>query len=605
MRISSTVAPTNTTLTEYKSRVHSLQAQIAAVRARRLRAFVPILSIAALSMPLLTAVLNGAGLHLAYLAIALILVACRLRIFLRARIKMIDLARRSSFYERGIERLEGRWRGTGKSGTEFERERHLYQSDLDVLGEGSLFELLSTTRSEAGAERLAAFLLDPVSIDEARARQEAVKELRDAASLREEVAVLGDYQFQNCRGESFREWFGAPILKAPRIVPVFLLFSGLSALLLGLCGYGGIFLWIQIAPLLIPLLVAQACIGLWLMRQVRIRLKMLPAIGSSVTILRRGVELIGQQQFHSAKLRSLVESLCRRNAATRIRKLERLLTALERREDMLLYAFLLWLAAGTQLILAAERWRAAHQTDFEAWLDAWAEFDALNALGGYAWEHPDYVFPELLDCGALFEAEDLCHPLLPAGSGVANDVALNSSTKFYVVSGSNMAGKSTLLRAIGLSAVLASAGAPIRASRARMAVFQVCASLSIKDSLMESKSRFLAEVERLRDSIHVLEAGQPVLFLIDEILGGTNSKDRRIAAEALIRRFVAGDAVGALSTHDLALTEIGAAVELRGANVHMESENPDEPLAFDYRLKPGVSRQTNALSIVRMMGIEI
>ena len=473
------------------------------------------------------------------------------------------------------------------------------------MGEGSLFELISTTRSEVGAERLADILLDPTTVEEARARQEAVKELRGATRLREEMSVLGRYQFQNCRREVFREWLNLPIVQVSRIVPIFLLCSGAASLVLGICGYANLIHWFQITRLLIPLLAAQGGICLVLMQRIRIHIKTLLALGGDVKVLREGIDVIGRQNFQSAKLHRLVEGLNLRDAAARTRKLERLLTAIERREDITLYGFSLWLAAGTQLVLAVERWREAHGKDFEDWLNAWAEFEALSALSCYSWEHPDYEFPELLEGGARFEAEGLCHPLLPRDRCVGNDVGLNDSTAFYAVSGSNMAGKSTFLRAMGLNAVLASAGAPVRALGARLSVFHVCASISIKDSLQDGKSKFMAEVERLRESIFVARGGRPVLFLIDEVLSGTNSRDRKIVAEALIGALVAAGAVGALSTHDLALTEIGEKPSLRGVNVHMQSENPEQPLAFDYRIKAGITRQTNALAIVRMMGISI
>jgi hypothetical protein len=605
VNVSSAPAKADAVLAEYRSKVQSLQGKITVLRMRKHWALVATLTFAVLWAALLIAALNGTTLHFAALVIPTFGVILGLQTFLRSRAKSIALAHKSSFYERGIDRLEDNWRGKGSTGMDFARDHHLYQYDLDILGEGSLFELISTTRSEVGAERLASFLLDPPALEEARARQEAVKALRDATSLREEVAVLGRYQFQNCRGEYFREWLNLPILKVHRIVPIFLLFSGTATLALGLLGYAGIFHWIQIAPLLIPLLAAQAGICLALVRRIRVHIKTLLAIGGDVVVLRQGVGLIERQCFQSAKLRNLVERLRLRKAAARLRKLERLLVAVKRREDITLYGFSLWLAAGTQLVLAVERWRAVHQKDLEDWLDTWAEFEALNALACYSWEHPDHTFPELLDGSARFEATNLCHPLLPRDCCVGNDVSLNSATAFYVISGSNMAGKSTLLRAIGLNAVLASAGAPVCAIGARMTVFHVCASISIKDSLSEGKSKFLAEVERLRESIGFAGTGRPVLFLVDEVLSGTNSRDRKIAAEALIRALVAGSAVGALSTHDLALTEIGENPELRGVNMHMQSENPEEPLAFDYRLKPGISQQTNALAIVRMMGISV
>jgi len=265
----------------------------------------------------------------------------------------------------------------------------------------------------------------------------------------------------------------------------------------------------------------------------------------------------------------------------------------------------LWLAAGTQLILALERWRESHEKDLEDWLDAWAEFDALNALGGYSWEHADHEFPELVEGGGRFEADDLGHPLLPRGRCVGNAVALNDAPAFYAISNSNMSGKGTFLRAMELSAIPSMAGAPIRARGARWSVFQVCASIATKDSLQEGKSKFMAKVPRLRESISVAEKGRPVLFLIDEVLSGTNSRERKIAAEALIGALVAEGAVSALSTHDLALTKIVDESSLRGVNVHMESETPDQPLVFDYCVKPGIASQTNALAIVRMMGIVV
>jgi DNA mismatch repair ATPase MutS len=240
---------------------------------------------------------------------------------------------------------------------------------------------------------------------------------------------------------------------------------------------------------------------------------------------------------------------------------------------------------------------------FEQWLFAWGEFEALNALAGYAYEHPDDVFPDLIDEEACFEARQMGHPLLPDRISVRNDVILNRATRFYVVSGSNMAGKSTLLRAIGQNAILAAAGAPVRAKHARIAAMSVCASIATGDSLVDGVSKFFAEVERLRNSIATAVAGEPLLFLVDEMLSGTNSRDRCIAAGAMLQALIANGAVGALSTHDLALTDIVHREELCGANVHMRSRSPNDPLDFDYRLLPGIASQTNGLAIVRMMGL--
>jgi hypothetical protein len=590
-------------LAEYKSKARDLQSQIDSLRTQNLRVLTTALKWSAVGLAVLFTVLHGTGLWMAGAGILLLGWAVALSRYLGSRSRSIRLAHRMSFYERGMERMEGNWHGKGAKGLEFAREDHLYQADLDILGEGSLFELLATTRSQVGAERLAAYLLDPASAEEARARQEAVRELRDATDLREEIALLGKYRFQNCEGKHLRAWLGLTPIAVPGVVPLFLSFSGIATLALGLTGAANLSPWLHVLAWLCPLLAVQAGIGLWLVRRVRAHLRALLALGGDVTVLRQGAVLLERQQFECAELRGLVERLRNRNAGAALRELELLATAVERREDAILYGFSLWLAGGTQLVLATERWRGAHQREFEEWMDAWAEFEALSALGGYAYEHPADEFPELLEGEARFEASELRHPLLPRRRSVGNDVMLNAGSAFYLVSGSNMAGKSTLLRAMGLNAVLAAAGAPVCGRDVRMSVFNVCASIAISDSMAEGKSKFLAEVERLRASIRVTEGDRPVLFLIDEILSGTNSRDRRMAAESVLAALAASGAVGALSTHDLALTEIAAEGALGGVNVHMQSENPDEPLAFDYRLKPGVLRQTNALAIVKMLGI--
>ena len=192
--------------------------------------------------------------------------------------------------------------------------------------------------------------------------------------------------------------------------------------------------------------------------------------------------------------------------------------------------------------------------------------------------------------------------MLPNETCIRNDVTLNDATRFYLISGSNMSGKSTLLRTIGLNAVLACAGAPVRAQSLRLSPMRVCASISIIDSLLNGKSKFLAEVDRLRLTIESANL-KPVLFLIDEIFSGTNSRDRRVAAEAVVRTLVNRGAIGALSTHDLSLTEIADSPDLGGVNVHMGASNHNDPMNFDYRLKPGISTETNALAMARMAGV--
>jgi DNA mismatch repair ATPase MutS len=182
---------------------------------------------------------------------------------------------------------------------------------------------------------------------------------------------------------------------------------------------------------------------------------------------------------------------------------------------------------------------------------------------------------------------------------------LDGGSRFYIVSGSNMSGKSSLLRAIGLNAVLASAGAPVPSQALRLSALSVCASISVVDSLLNGKSKFLAEMDRVRQTIEAASSRRPVLFVIDEIFSGTNSRDRRAAAEAVIRTLVDRGAIGALSTHDMSLTEIAEAPELHGLNVHLGARDRTDPMSFDYRLKPGITTETNALAIARRAGVPV
>ena len=261
--------------------------------------------------------------------------------------------------------------------------------------------------------------------------------------------------------------------------------------------------------------------------------------------------------------------------------------------------------AGTQLALAIERWRTRFGAALPRWLAAVGEFEALAALAAYAYEHPADPFPSLEPGGARFDAEDLGHPLIPEARSVRNDVRLGDEARLLVVSGSNMSGKSTLLRTVGTNAVLALAGAPVRARRLRLSALAVGASIRTVDSLQDGSSRFYAEITRLRQLADLAKGTPPLLFLLDELLGGTNSHDRRIGAEAVLRNLVDLGAIGLATTHDLALAEIAATLAPRAANVHFQDHLENGRIAFDYRLHPGVVRKSNALELMRSVGLDV
>jgi DNA mismatch repair ATPase MutS len=252
-----------------------------------------------------------------------------------------------------------------------------------------------------------------------------------------------------------------------------------------------------------------------------------------------------------------------------------------------------------------DRWRQGWGPAPRRWLAALGEIEALCALAAYSYECPHDPFPEVLDTGVVFEAEALGHPLLPQARCVRNDLSLGEGgTRVVIISGSNMAGKSTLLRAAGVNAALALAGAPVRARRLRLALLALGATLRIQDSLA-GRSHFYAEVLRVRRLLEMARGTPPLLFLLDELFQGTNSADRRMGAEAILRQLVDAGAVGLVTTHDLALTEIADRLGGRAANFHFEDRFDNGEITFDYRMKPGVLRHTNGLALMRAVGIEV
>jgi hypothetical protein len=520
----------------------------------------------------------------------------RFRKFRRSKSRMWRLKR---FYERAVRRVHGDWARSGITGEEFNHPDHVYTADLNVFGEGSIFELLCIARTSIGRRGLANYLLEAPALEETLLRQDAVRELRGRTDLREKVATLGEFEFLESKQATFDDWLSSPRLSFPRPLPW--IAAATSALLacIVIAGLLGLVSWTNVGVWITPLIAFHAAVGLLFRDQVNQMADWLRPVSIETRVLRDGLQLLGGEQFQSAKLTQLSEQV--HNGSRSIRKLERWLHLLElRNKDIWYYGPSLVLLGGTQLCMAVERWRRQHGESLRVWLQAWAEFEALNALAAYGYENPDNTFPDLTTGPACLQASELGHPLLPRTSCVTNDIDLNRDFPFYIVSGSNMSGKSTLLRAIGLSAVLAFAGAPVQARALRLSGLSIFASLSLVDSLLNGKSKFLAEVDRLRQAIESDVPGRPVLFLVDEIFSGTNSRDRRIAAEAVVRTLVNRGAVGALSTHDLALTEMAGAV-----NVHMGSRNHGDPLDFDYRLKPGVTTETNALAIARMAGVPV
>jgi DNA mismatch repair ATPase MutS len=320
------------------------------------------------------------------------------------------------------------------------------------------------------------------------------------------------------------------------------------------------------------------------------------------------LRLVEQRRFQSPRLRSIHATLVADGAtpSQRVANLARLLDTLDtamRNQFVLPLAFALMIPM--HLVYAIERWRLRDGKHVRGWLEAVGAFEALTSLSALAYERPEYPFPEIVESGPILEANNLAHPLLPASKRIANDVSIGHSPSLLLVSGSNMSGKSTLMRAVGVNAVLALAGAPVCASMLRISRVLVATAMRQSDSLHEGVSAFYAEIRRLQAIREWTKGPRPVLFLLDEILRGTNSHDRRIGAEAVIAALMHNGAIGMVSTHDLALAEIVDRLGSRAANVHFEDQLTDGQVTFDYRLRPGVVPRGNGLVLLRLLGFEV
>ena len=561
----------------------------------------------------------------------------------RVETERTTLARAEAFYERALARLEDRWHSTGADGSRFLDEQHLYARDLDVFGEASLFRLLSNARTRMGEETLAAWLSAPAAPNVVLARQQAVVELAPNLELREDLAVMGEDVEAGVHPEALAAWGERePLLENGPFRAVARVLS-----LLGAGAIAAFFVYIaaglkviEPAPATLVAVVVYFAVAAVTLVGVMLRFKSrtdpiieeVDAAAADLALLSGVLARLEAEEFSSPRLRALRAELDVEGRAPSfcIRRLNFLTDMADSRHNQFVAwigPLLLW---DLHLAYALEDWRRGSGLALRRWLNAVGEMEALSSLAGYRYEHPDDVFPEFTAESPVFDGEELRHPLLAEEVAIANDVKIGGDRRVLVVSGSNMSGKSTLLRTVGLNTVLAQAGAPVRAKRLRLSPLSVGASIQIQDSLQEGTSRFFAEITRLgrimaqarsenagnhKTASGVQEAEPagtergtntpPVLFLVDELLHGTNSHDRRIGAEAIVRGLVDRSAIGLVTTHDLALAHIADALGPAGRNVHFEDHLEDGHMRFDYRLRPGVVEKSNAIALMRSVGLEV
>jgi hypothetical protein len=515
-------------------------------------------------------------------------------------------ARAITFYERGLARIEDRWAGTGETGDRFRDADHLYAQDLDLFGPASLFELLSIARTRAGEDTLAAWLLAPAAAPEIVARQQATGDLTPRLDLREALSLAGSDVRASVLSDALVAWSEGPLhLRGVWIRPV--------AVALTIAAVATATAWIATgdAAAFVGVVMLEIIFSLPLRDRLARALHGANGPARDLDVLAVVLARLEQEEFAATRLTQLQRELVGggiTRASASIRRLHRLVELHDWQHNAIfapVAAGVLW---GTHVALAIEAWRREHGRHVREWLRISGEFEAIASFSAYRYEHPGDPFPEIVTSAsrqAVFDGVGLGHPLIPAARMVRNDVQLGGATQLLVVSGSNMSGKSTLLRTVGVNAVLAFAGAPVRAASLRLTPARIGATLRIQDSLQEGRSRFYAEISRIREIADLASGPLPVLFLLDELFHGTNSHDRVVGASGVLGALLDRDAIGLITTHDLALTTVAGDLAPRAANVHFDDRFEDGEIQFDYVMKPGPVTHSNAIALMRAVGLDV
>lgn len=512
---------------------------------------------------------------------------------------------------RGLARLERRFADLPIPETPSALSLDPKARDLDLFGRASLMQLVGSVASPPGRERLAGWLVTPAPAAEIPLRQQAARELGHQLELREELELAGEALRTVPPPERFLGWAeGKPWLAdRPWLLP-------LSRLLVVLC-LGSLALALSgvVSLRWFPFL-ALTNLGLMQLfgKPVFACFDRVEESAASLLAYGRALAAAGSGPFESPLLRELATAMSTRDqpAAKALSELSRILNLADARRSGSGHPFLVALFQWDFQVLALlERWQRRHGGQVRGWLEALGQFEALAALGQLHYENPEWCFPEIRtsDSGRL-EASGLGHPLLPQGSRVDNDVALGPAGTFLLITGSNMSGKSTLLRSLGLNVTLAQAGGPACARHLSLPPVVLGTSLLVEDSLSSGVSFFMAELQRLKAVVELSQAaraqGRTLLFLLDEVLRGTNSAERRIAVRRVLLHLAHAGAIGALTTHDLALAEDPELAEA-AQPVHfretLNAAGDGPPMTFDYRLRPGVATTVNALRLLELVGL--
>jgi MutS domain V len=483
---------------------------------------------------------------------------------------------------------------------------HEYANDLDIFGRASLYQYINRTTSEQGNKLIADWLLHPGTTDDILQRQDACKELSGQLQWRQELQACGIINpVTTATEQKVNEWLQEKnmfINKSYwRVVRYLLPVISLSALGLNIAG-------ILTSSVFYPLILLFWFIASYISKLIMPAYIKLNKIVPELDTLSGSISLIEDISFNSSLLHKIKNKVSNQSYKTSasINELKNILKRLDYRLNPIVFiplnTFLLW---DLQQVIDLEKWKRNNQQNISGWFHALAEMESLSTLATLAFNHPDWYYPGIENHEGNFAMEEGGHPLIPKSKRVNNSFTIQEDSRLNLITGSNMAGKSTFLRSVGVNIVLAMMGAPACAKYLSLSPTKVLSSMRVNDNLEENTSTFYAELKKLKEVIEAINKKEKVFLLLDEILRGTNSADRHTGSKALIRQLVHQNAVGLIATHDLELARLADELPRRIHNYHFDVQVANDELYFDYKLKEGICQSLNASILMKKIGIEL
>lgn len=491
---------------------------------------------------------------------------------------------RPSFFDAGAEHLDDQ----------------SYLADLDIFGDRSLFHTLNRTTTKIGKEKLAMLFKTPLSTSSGiEIQQASVKELSEKTLLRQHFCAIGMRSAKNPPDYiAIHKWLESPNdFSNSAKIKFFLLIAPL--LIIGSVFYGWLAdnYWVINYAILINLIIA----GVYTKKINKIHQTVSKNL-KHFTDFAEMFELIEKENFSSQKLKNIQNNAS--EAGKQLKTLAKLGNFFDQRINLLVsLALNATILFDIQCVYRLEKWKKRNRSRLPYWLNSIAEMETLSSLGTFCFNNREYIFPQIKDQEPFLKAQDLAHPLIPADECVSNDITIGNDQRLFIITGSNMSGKSTFLRTIGVNVLLARIGVPVCAKVFECSILDIYTSLRQTDSLLDHVSLFFSELKKLKSILHGLSMNPKALVLLDEVLRGTNSDDKLYGSRELVKKLIQTGCLTILATHDIALSKMNNEYPETINNYCFESSLSDNKLSFDYKLKSGVSQNRNATFLMKQMGI--